>query len=210
MSGTLWDMRPEHKTQPLSDIPRGCWMTYDPRFLEAGHADNLLACLLRCEDFRKEAPMVNGAPVEVDRMSCAFGDSGLVYRYAGMQRAANPWRADLHRVRDLLKEQTGRVYNFVLLNLYPNGNSGLGWHTDFEGDLEPGHPIATVSLGAERDFQFRLIDRSEDVQSVHLHSGSLLLMEGETQRFYRHAVPKRLRVMEPRISLTFRRVRTSW
>ncbi|MFX4608959.1 alpha-ketoglutarate-dependent dioxygenase AlkB [Acinetobacter baumannii] len=36
--------------------------------------------------------------------------------------------------------------------------------------------------------------------------GSLLVMSGDTQRLYRHALPRTSRVVAPRINLTFRQV----
>jgi alkylated DNA repair dioxygenase AlkB len=49
-----------------------------------------------------------------------------------------------------------------------------------------------------------------DIQSLDEHtdlwlsSGSLLLMKAGVQSEYKHALPKALRVREPRINLTFR------
>jgi alkylated DNA repair dioxygenase AlkB len=39
---------------------------------------------------------------------------------------------------------------------------------------------------------------------VPLPSGSLLLMSGTTQRYWQHALPKRGRVQDARVNLTFR------
>ncbi|KAF8149091.1 hypothetical protein B0H34DRAFT_668001 [Crassisporium funariophilum] len=43
-------------------------------------------------------------------------------------------------------------------------------------------------------------------QSWVLASGSLLVMQGETQRYWKHEIPKELKVREGRISLTFRQL----
>jgi len=69
--------------------------------------------------------------------------------------------------------------------------------------------IASVSLGATRDFVLRHRTRPELVQSISLAHGSLLVMEGETQMHWRHCVPRRKRVSTPRINLTFRHVTPS-
>jgi hypothetical protein len=42
--------------------------------------------------------------------------------------------------------------------------------------------------------------------AIDLESGSLLIMEGDTQRFWRHQVPKTRRATEPRVNLTFRNI----
>jgi alkylated DNA repair dioxygenase AlkB len=65
--------------------------------------------------------------------------------------------------------------------------------------------IASLSLGATRRFRLRHRRRKElEPVAVDLESGSLLIMEGDTQRFWKHQVPKTKRVAEPRINLTFR------
>jgi hypothetical protein len=40
-----------------------------------------------------------------------------------------------------------------------------------------------------------------------LQTGSLLLMKGETQRFWQHSLPKSKRVVAPRVNFTFRRMK---
>ena len=42
--------------------------------------------------------------------------------------------------------------------------------------------------------------------ALELPPGSLLVMAGETQRHYRHALPRTAKPVGPRINLTFRRV----
>ncbi len=65
-----------------------------------------------------------------------------------------------------------------------------------------------MSLGAERRFHFKHTTTKERI-TMELASGSLLLMEGETQTQWLHALPKSKRVSEPRISLTFRQMKSS-
>jgi alkylated DNA repair dioxygenase AlkB len=70
----------------------------------------------------------------------------------------------------------------------------------------PNAPIASISLGAERDFYLRLRDTHEVAVKINLAHGSLLMMKEQTQKFYQHQVPKRAKCMTPRINLTFRRM----
>ena len=56
-----------------------------------------------------------------------------------------------------------------------------------------------------RKFSFKHRETKEAV-SLLLERGSLLVMKGETQRFWVHALPKTKKVSEPRINLTFRRM----
>ena len=98
-------------------------------------------------------------------------------------------------------------FNSVLLNEYPNGKVGMGWHSDDERELGVDPIIASLSFGADRDFIFKhKIDKSIEKIKIHLKNGSLLLMLGSTQHHWKHSLPKRLKVREPRINLTFRKI----
>jgi alkylated DNA repair dioxygenase AlkB len=108
--------------------------------------------------------------------------------------------------------QTGHPFNSVLANLYRDGNDSMGWHSDDEPELGTRPVIASISLGAERDFQLRRRKRSGSKTTAGpaknrlLPHGSLLLMAGNSQRDWQHALPKRRRVSKPRVNLTFRLV----
>jgi alkylated DNA repair dioxygenase AlkB len=68
-----------------------------------------------------------------------------------------------------------------------------------------GPVIASLSLGATRTLRLR--DKGGAVAfSERLPSGSLLIMAGQTQKNFRHEVPKEPRVTQARINLTFRRI----
>lgn len=112
------------------------------------------------------------------------------------------WPEDLLAMKKEIEQITGIQYRGVLLNLYETGDIGLGAHADEEMWHE-GASIASVSLGAERKFTFRHNDTNELI-SIILEHGSLLVMDNETQLFWKHALPKARRVRHPRINLTFR------
>jgi alkylated DNA repair dioxygenase AlkB len=89
------------------------------------------------------------------------------------------------------------------LNLYHDGNEGMGWHSDDEKSIEGNSAIASLSFGAERKFSFKHKQTKETI-SVLLENGSLLLMEDETQKNWLHGLPKSTKITLPRINLTFR------
>ncbi|HLN93999.1 MAG TPA: alpha-ketoglutarate-dependent dioxygenase AlkB, partial [Flavobacterium sp.] len=64
--------------------------------------------------------------------------------------------------------------------------------------------IASVSLGAERMFHMRHNQEPTQTLKLRLEHGSLLLMGGTTQHFWKHQIPKTARPTGPRINLTFR------
>ena len=89
-------------------------------------------------------------------------------------------------------------YNAALCNLYRNGNDSVGLHADAEPEM--GSIIASVCLGMERVFRLKREDGTVAF-SERLPHGSLLIMAGDTQKNFKHEVPKELDVTQPRINL---------
>ncbi|XP_042300637.1 DNA oxidative demethylase ALKBH2-like [Sceloporus undulatus] len=90
----------------------------------------------------------------------------------------------------------------------------MGEHRDDEKELVPGSPIASVSFGARRDLVFRHSTSRGKRPScgmeplrLALDHGSLLVMNHPTNHFWHHSLPRRKRVLAPRVNLTFRKVR---
>ncbi|MGB1278302.1 MAG: alpha-ketoglutarate-dependent dioxygenase AlkB, partial [Nannocystaceae bacterium] len=70
-------------------------------------------------------------------------------------------------------------------------------------ELGPRPVIASLSLGVERDFCLRQ-QAGRLRHSFRLPHGSLLVMAGDTQSEWQHALPRRKKVTRPRVNLTFR------
>ncbi|XP_060926745.1 DNA oxidative demethylase ALKBH2 isoform X2 [Limanda limanda] len=156
---------------------------------------------------------VFGKLYNIPRKQATHGDAGLTYTYSGVKRSACPWTPTLESIRDAVTKTTGQTFNFVLVNRYKDGQDHMGEHRDDEKELDPLCPIASVSLGAARDFIFRHRDArgkqsSRQIEPVKLEltHGSLLLMNPPTNTFWYHSLPVRKRVLLPRINLTFRRI----
>ena len=98
-------------------------------------------------------------------------------------------------------------FNSVLLNDYSSGEIGMGWHSDDEKELGRNPVIGSVSFGASRDFYLRH-NTNKDIEELKLNlsDGSYLIMMGDTQHHWKHCIPKRMRIKERRINLTFRRI----
>lgn len=156
-----------------------------------------------------EEVKIFGKVHRVARRVTHFGDTGMSYKYAGLRRKCRMWSETamgpvVSRIRDAVCKRTKRQYNFVVVNYYPDGDSGIGWHADDEGDLDHTAPIASVSFGAERDMQFRRKDGDKAIKTVSLRPGSLLLMHPPLQKHWKHCIPKRKGVRTGRFNLTFR------
>ena len=117
-----------------------------------------------------------------------------------------PWSTLLAEIKYNVEQVAGR-FNSVLLNYYRNQRDSMGMHSDDEPELGPQPVIASLSLGAERTLVMKhRRDRAQPVQRLTLASGSLLLMQGDTQRNWKHGINKLQRACGPRVNLTFRKI----
>ncbi len=79
----------------------------------------------------------------------------------------------------------------------------MGWHSDNEKELDPQKSIASLSLGSTRDFILKHKQKTLK-EKLTLGNGDLLIMYPECQRDWIHSIPKRRKIIENRINLTFR------
>ena len=169
-------------------------------------AECLFNSLLHIIAWRHEEAVVYGRHIITRRMVAWYGDKAYSYTYSGVTKEALPWTEDLSFVKQIAEDKTGETFNSCLLNLYHNGEEGMGWHSDNEAAIEKNSAIASVSFGAERLFAFRHKKTKETV-SLLLENGSLLLMKDITQQNWHHSLPKSKKITEKRINLTFRRMK---
>lgn len=105
----------------------------------------------------------------------------------------------------------GSTYNFCLVNYYASGDDSIAYHSDDERFLGANPSIASISLGAQRDFLMRHkpTQDSSNQQPVKfgLASGDMVVMRGETQANWLHSIPKRKgsEAQMGRINITFRK-----
>ena len=184
----------------------GATLRFHPHWLDVDAADRLFDALRDGLPWSVHRIRLFGREVDSPRLSAWIGDPPAVYRYSGTAFTPHPWTAALASLRDRLQQGLGVPFNSVLANLYRDGQDAMGWHSDDEPELGPNPVIASVSLGAER--RFLLKHRADPAlrTALALPHGSLLVMSGETQRLYRHALPRTARPVAARINLTFRQI----
>ena len=147
-----------------------------------------------------------GRRIAAPRLSAWYADAGCNYRYSGLSLAAQPFTPVLAQIRACTEALAGHGFNSVLLNLYRDGADGMSWHSDDEPELGARPVIASLSLGATRRFRFRHRRDHAKTFAMDLPHGSLLLMSGDTQAHWQHALPRTARPVAPRLNLTFRRI----
>ena len=189
----------------------GAELYRERHFLQPDEATQLFNALAyRCAWERRSGSFGHAVP----RDEAYYGDPGTHYTYSRREYSPLPWMPDLLSLKARVEGATPATayanlswprtgYNAVLCNLYRDGNGSVGLHADNEPEMGP--VIASLSLGAERLFRLRRKDGSVAF-SERLPHGSLLIMAGDTQKNFKHEVPKEPGVTRPRINLTFRRI----
>lgn len=178
------------------------WLRRD--FLPPSDATWFLEHLIASVPWRQDKIKIFGKVHDIPRLQQWYGDAGQVYRWSGIEMQPLPWTPEILELRGRVEAATKRKFNSVLLNYYRNGDDCVGWHSDDEKGLGLTPFIASLSLGAEREFQLRCTADKNQKASLMLPHGSLLVMSGETQANTEHAVPKRKRCREPRVNATWR------
>jgi alkylated DNA repair dioxygenase AlkB len=174
-----------------------------PDFLCESDADNYFSGLHNNTPWEQNFIRLFGKEVSEPRLSTWHAEADLPYTYSGVPRTPHPWKEPLSSLRTACEAHTGQSFNGALLNLYRTGLDAMGWHSDDEAVNGPNPVIASISLGAERRFDFRH-KQSREMISVVLPHGSLLVMSGACQTFWLHRIAKTTRQTEPRINVTFR------
>lgn len=156
--------------------------------------------------WQNEEVKLMGKTFYPSRLTAYYGEKP--YRYSGVTRYPLPWIPGLLEIKSIIEPITGVIFNAVLLNFYKNGNDYMGWHSDDERELVEHSPIASVSLGETRRFIFRQKSNRQNKIEMSLSNGDLLIMQGTTQKYWHHQVPKTRPknpdVVKARINLTFR------
>ncbi len=185
---------------PLSGGALRWW----PNWLGVVESEALLARLVQEVAWEQSEIVIAGRRLRIPRLNAWYGDLGAGYGYSGTRLTRNAWLPVLEQLRDRVQEATGALFNSALLNWYRTGRDSVDWHSDDEPELGPRPTIATLSVGAARRFELRHRQRREWRRVLTLPGGSLLLMGGDTQRYWQHRVPKQSGVIDARISMTFR------
>jgi alkylated DNA repair dioxygenase AlkB len=180
-------------------------INYIENFYSADEAQMLFNELAQNLAWRHDDIKMFGKVMKIPRLQAWYGDNNLSYRYSNITLTAKPWTASLLALKTKISDYCEHDFNAVLANLYRNQDDSVGWHSDNEPELGAMPIIASLSFGAEREFQLKHIVTKEKI-SIALSPGSLLIMRGNTQNYWRHCLPKSTKNIASRINLTFRKI----
>ncbi len=182
--------------EPVSLVTERGDVLFFPGFLAFQAGDDLISELVHSTRFTADSRMMYGRRVAVPRETAARGE--------GMSQ---PWTPGLLAVRDQLQTLLATEFDYVFVNRYRDGRDSVAWHGDHE---ITGKVVASLSLGATREFDLRPKRESElrpRTIALDVAHGDLVVMRGETQRYWEHRIRKDPSVHEQRINLTFRQHR---
>lgn len=177
---------------------------YYPNFFSKVEASILFDTLEKETPWQHDEIKVYGKVYPQPRLTALFGNEEKPYSYSNITMYPNSWTPLLLTIKEKIEQTVKVSFTTVLLNYYRDGKDSNGWHADNEKELGPNPIIASVSFGAERTFQLKHNFLLNEKININLEHGSLLVMHGSTQHFWKHQIPKTKKIIDPRINLTFR------
>lgn len=192
------------QSEPIDlNLPDATIMYY-PHFFDKKEADLIFAELEKQIPWQQDEIKVYGKKHLQPRLTALYGNEGKSYSYSNIKMQPHPWNMLLQKIKSHIESASDTNFTTVLLNYYRDGKDSNGWHADNEKELGINPVIASVSFGAERTFQLKHNSDLSLKKSIILEHGSLLVMKGTTQHFWKHQIPKTAKPLSPRINLTFR------
>jgi len=180
------------------EITQGYWVEYIEKFYTPEEADLILRAFPAVE-MAPEVVRMYGHDIVTKRRSEQYG---MDYPYNPAAKKPKDWTPLLRSIQERIEAVAGPL-DSGLIRLYPDGKVGIGWHND---DGKP-EVIASLSLGAEREFAFGrgTARKCVEVWRMRLAHGSLLLIPAKTNEALKHCLPQSGVVKEPRVNVTLRR-----
>lgn len=162
--------------------------------------------------------IINGKKCMQRRLICHMSENGSCYKYSGVNNVSIHFNSVVY----LLKKYVEHVlnnnetsleinnnkqydFNYCLLNLYNDGNDYIGMHSDDESNLMPYSPIVSLSLGETRHFDIHH-KFNNDKYRYDVNYGDIMIMGGLFQKKFKHGLPIQKKIINQRISLTFRNI----
>jgi alkylated DNA repair dioxygenase AlkB len=192
------------KSEPIVFNLPDSEIIYYPHFFYKKEADTIFEQLTTDIPWQQDEIRVFGKTHPQPRLTALFGNKGKSYSYSNIKMQPHPWTPLLQNIKSKVESVSDTNFTSVLLNQYRDGKDSNGWHADNEKELGINPIIASVSFGTERIFQLKHNTIPNLKQNIILEHGSLLLMKGTTQHFWKHQIPKTSKTIHSRINLTFR------
>lgn len=168
---------------------------------------DLYSALQNVETLHEPPIFLMGKTLSQRRDVGFYSEESVGYRYSGaFMKSINFSNAPI--LKELLKSINSVLstsFNGILVNRYRNGEKYLSAHSDSEAGLDKkSKRVVGLAYGAVRTFRIREKKTGKIVLDIPHEPCMLIVMEGEFQSEFTHEIPKQKKVLEERISLTFR------
>jgi len=116
-------------------LPKDGRVNYYGKVLTPKEANQYFDLLMQNILWKYDEVVIFGKHVVSKRKAAWYGNSDYLYTYSNTTNQALPWTKELSELKQIVEELAGAKFNSCLLNLYHNGNEGMGWHSDDEESL---------------------------------------------------------------------------
>ena len=185
---------------------------YIPKYLDDISAQQLFNQLERMDDFKNGTTYFG----EIPRVQKWY-QTDKKYFNESWKRRFPRWESHIYEpyIMDLQKQLSQKydiLLNSCLINKYRTGADSIKAHQDNQESFGESPTIFGISCGESRKIKFTRVipgtlkydkDRSDNFE-INLEGGSLLIMDGYTQKYFVHEIPKTNQNSGIRYSLTFR------
>lgn len=192
------------QSEPFNFNVPDATIIYYPNFYEKIEADIIFEQLKNEIPWQQDEIRIFGKTHLQPRLTALFGNKDKNYSYSNITMQPMPWNELLHKIKTKVEDVSNSNFTNVLLNNYRDGKDSNGWHADNEKELGSNPIIASLSFGVVRTFQMKHNTDKNQKINILLEHGSLLIMKGATQHFWKHQIPKTSKNIGTRINLTFR------
>ena len=148
-------------------------------FFDQTESNQIFSELKENIPWKQESLSRYGKKILVPRLTSYYGEKSYVYN--GLKREVKPFNPCLLNIKEKVEFKLEKKFNAVLLNYYRTGKDSIAWHSDKNRKFKP--PVASVSFGQTRRFEFRRKDNHKKKIKLDLAHGDLLVMTKENQKF---------------------------
>lgn len=202
--------------EQITNMLDGGKLTYIKEFMTKEEADKMYNELRDTVPWTHGVYKMWGKEVKTPRLLYAMCDDGDDINSSYKVTNSIIWLPSVKELKEKIEKYTGKQIKYAQLNFYRDGNDYIGYHTDSE--VKDGDIIASISLGAPREFAFRHKKYEEyknkkwikSTHSIILGNGSLVIMNNHAAKgSWKHSILKvsnelKAKNTAGRINITFR------
>jgi len=191
-------------------LPLNCKVDYYKGFLSEKEAIDLYKLLINEYHIDKSRLIVEagGELISTDSFKIIFSSERLINLNTHPENIHGKtfvWSGLMAGLKERIEKMLEKEFEIAMCLYYPDGNYFAPYHFDQQTS---GYKtiLPSISLGEVREFCFKE-NISNDVYSLDLENGSLLVMSDFCQSRYEHSLPKNPIYKNGRINITFREPR---